>query len=174
MSRRNIGLIEWSVLVLCCCLVACGVIQNHRQLDQPIRSELTTGIGGTLFRLNKSSDLPNVFGARDIYGGKIDRGFAEIKLVGIEDQTLVLDVVDVNRQSSETVMDRYKPFQQRALMNVDVQQSVGLGSGEGVKPTRVQLDIRKQRDFVLSGIRVVFKDIQPYGVRYTLEDVQAQ
>ena len=73
-----------NLIVLCSVASACGAIQGYRQLDQPIRSQLTTGIGGTLFRLNKSSDLPNVFGARDIYGGKIDRGFAEIKLVGIE------------------------------------------------------------------------------------------
>lgn len=153
---------------------ACGTIRSHRQVDQPIGPQLTTGVGGTIFRLNKLSDLPNVFGGRDIYGGKVVRGFAEMKLVGIEDQTLILDVIDISRQSSETTMDRYKPFQQRGVVNVDVQQSITVGSAQEPAPTRIRLDTRKQRDIVISGIRVNFVEVQPFGVRYTLEDVQPQ
>lgn len=170
----------WSSLVHCSLIAAltftaaCGAIRSHRQVDQPLGPQLTTGIGGTVFRLNKLSDLPNVYGGRDIYGGKVDRGFAEMKLAGIEDQTLVLDVVDVSRQSSETTMDRYKPFQQRGAVNVDVQQSITLGAAEGPGPTRIRLDTRKQRDIVISGIRVNFLEVQQYSVRYTLEDLQPQ
>src|SRR2546425_11355518 len=101
----------------------CGAIQTHRQLEQPLGATLVSGVGGTLFRLNKLGDLPNAFGGRDIWGGKVDKGFAEVRLAGIEEQTLLLDVIDVNRQSSETTMDRYKPFQRPGLINVDVQQS---------------------------------------------------
>lgn len=151
---------------------ACGAIRSHRQVEQPLGHQLMTGIGGTLFRLNKLGDLPNIYGGRDIWGGKVDKGFAEMKLVGIEDQALILDVVDVSRQSSETTMDRYKPFQQRGVVSVDVQQSVTLGSGQGPTPTRIRLDTREQRHIVISGIRVNFVEVQPYSVRYTLEDLQ--
>jgi hypothetical protein len=123
--------------------------------------------------LNKLGDLPNAFGGRDIWGGKVDRGFAEMKLVGIEDQTLILDVVDLSRQSSETTMDRYKPFQQRGVVNV-VQQSINVGSSAAPTPTRIRLDVRKQSDIVVSGIKVRFIEVQPYSVRYTLEDLQPQ
>jgi hypothetical protein len=153
---------------------ACGAIRLHRQVDQPLGPQLTSGIGGTLFRLNKLGDLPNAYGGRDIWGGKVDRGFAEMKLVGIEDQMLILDVVDVSRQSAETTMDRYKPFQQRGVVNVDVQQSVTLDASQAPTPTRIRLDTRKQRDIVISGIRVNFVEVQPYSVRYTLEDLQPQ
>jgi len=152
--------------------VACGTIRSYRQIEQPLGPQLTTGIGGTLFRLNKLSDLPNAYGGRDIWGGKVDRGFAEVKLAGIEDQTLILDVIDVSRQSSETTMDRYKPFQQRGVVNVDIQQSITLGSGSA--PTRIHLDTRKQRDIVISGIRVNVLEVQSYSVRYSLEDLQPQ
>ena len=167
------SLVRCSLIAALSLTVACGTIRSHRQIDQPLGSQLTTGIGGTVFRLNKSSDLPNVFGGRDIYGGKVDRGFAEIKLVGIEDLALILDVVDVSRQSSETVMDRYKPFQ-KGVVNVDVQQSVNLGSSQGPVPTRIRLDTQKQRDIVISGIRVTFVEVQQYSLRYTLEDLQPQ
>src|SRR6266498_2735013 len=120
-----------TVLVGLLLVSACGTVRSHRQIEQPYGSQLTSGIGGTLFRLNKVGDLPNAFGGRDVWGGKIDKGYAEVKLVGIDDRTLMLDVIDMNRNSSETVMDRYKPFQQRGIVNVDVKQSVNLTSGEG-------------------------------------------
>lgn len=150
----------------------CAQILTHRQLEQPVGAALTSGIGGTLFRLNKVGDLPNAFGGRDIWGGKVDKGFAEMKLAGIEGQTLMLEVIDVNRQSSETTMDRYKPFQRNAVVNVDVQNTIVMGSEQSPRPHRINLDTTKQRDIVISGVRVTFVEVQPYSVRYTLEDLQ--
>ena len=58
-------------------LSGCGTIRSHRHLEQPLGTSLTTGIGGTIFRLNKTGDLPNAFGGRDIWGGKIDKGLGK-------------------------------------------------------------------------------------------------
>lgn len=150
----------------------CAEIRTNRQLEQPVGAALSSGIGGTLFRLNKVGDLPNAFGGRDIWGGKVDKGFAEMKLVGIEGQTLVVDVIDVNRQSTETVMDRYKPFQRNAVVNVDVQNTIVMGADQSSRPYRINLDTTKQRDIVISGVRVTFVEVQSYSVRYTLENLQ--
>lgn len=152
----------------------CGTIRSHRQVEQPLGAQLVSGVGGTLFRLNKLGDLPNAFGGRDIWGGKVDKGFAEVRLVGIEDQTLILDIVDVNRHSSETTMDRYKPFQQRGLVNVDVQQSITVGPGEVPTPYRVRLDTTKQQELVIAGIRLRILEVQSQAVRYSLENLQPQ
>jgi hypothetical protein len=152
----------------------CGTIRSHRQVEQPLGAQLISGVGGTLFRLNKLGDLPNAFGGRDIWGGKVDKGFAEVRLAGIEDQTLLLDVIDVNLQSSETTMDRYKPFQRPGLVNVDVQHSVTVGPGGPPTPYRVRLDTTKQREIVIAGIRLRVLEVQPHAVRYSLEDVQPQ
>jgi hypothetical protein len=152
----------------------CGTIRSHRQVEQPLGTHLISGVGGTLFRLNKLGDLPNAFGGRDIWGGKVDKGFAEVRLAGIEDQTLPFDVIDVNRQFAETTMDRYKPFQRPGLVNVDVQQSVTVGPGGAPTPYRVRLDTTKQRDIVIGGIRLRVLEVQSHPVRYSLEDVQPQ
>lgn len=152
--------------------LGCAQIRTHRQLEQPVGATLTSGVGGTLFRLNKIGDLPNAFGGRDIWGGKVDKGFAEMKLAGIEGQTLMLEIVDVNRQSSETTMDRYKPFQQKALIGVDVQTSIGVGSEPTSPWYRINLDTTKERAIVIAGVRVTFVEVQPYGVQYRLEDAQ--
>lgn len=162
----------FAVVIVVTLASGCAAIRVHRQVDQPLGPELTTGIGGTLF-LNKQSDLPNIYGGRDIYGGKVDRGFAEMRLAGIEGQTLLLDVVDINRQSSETTMDRYGHLISPGLVKMDVQQSINLGATTSASaPTRIRLDTRKQRDLVISGIHVTFVEIEPYSVRYTLKDLQ--
>lgn len=170
LSSRAAGVLILLALLL---TAGCGAIRSHRQVEQPLGAQLVSGPGGTLFRLNKLGDLPNAFGGRDIWGGKIDKGFAEVKLVGIEDQTLLLDVIDVSRHSSETTMDRYKPFQRPGLVNVDVQQSITVGAGEP-KAYRVRLDTTKQREIVIAGIRLRVLEVQPQAVRYSLEEVQPQ
>jgi hypothetical protein len=152
--------------------LGCGEIRTNRQLEQPVNTPLTTGVGGTLFRLNKVGDLPNAFGGRDIYGGKVDKGFAEMRLAGIEGSTLFLDVTDVNRQSTETVMDRYKPFQRNTLARVDVTNTINMESEQSQRPFRISLDTAKQRDVVISGVRITFVEVQPYSIRYTVEDLQ--
>ena len=153
-------------------LSGCGAIESHRYLEQRTSTVLTTGIGGTIFRLNKTGDLPNAYGGRDIWGGKIDKGFAEIKLAGIEGDVLVLEVTDINKHSSETVMERYKPFQNRnAAINVDTGDTITV-VGQDQKPHVIRFDTTKQKDIVISGVRVTFSDIQPYSIGYTLENVQ--
>ena len=155
-------------------LAGCGTIRTHRQIQQPLESVLTTGIGGTIFRLNKVGDLPNAFGGRDIWGGKVDKGFAEMKLADIDGDILTLEVLDINRQSSETTMDRYKPFQKNAMTNVDVQTSISIGSQDSPKSYKVRFDTKKQKDIVISGIRVTFIKVQPYSVQYRLENIQSK
>ena len=159
-------------VVLLGVLAGCGTIRIHRQFMQPLSSQLTVGVGGVVVRMNKLSDLPNAFGGRDIWGGKVDRGFSEIRLAGIQGSTLLLDVVDVDEQSSETVMDRYKPFDRTGVVDVDVNQEISVQAGGGPTPYRVHFDTAVQRDFVVSGVRVTFLDVQPYSVRYTIEDLQ--
>ncbi len=180
-------IVVFVLVIVSLAMSGCSSIRSHRNLDQPTGSVLTTGVGGTVFRLNKTGDLPNVFGRRDIWGGKIDKGFAEMKLADIEGAILVLEVTDVNKSSSETVMDRYKPFDSlqnsaRAFsgtgrgvaidVDVDVNNTVVIGNQEQAKPHIIRFDTAKQRDIVISGIRVNFSDIQPFNVQYTLEDIR--
>ena len=166
----------WAISVLILASLStsgCATIRSHRSLEQPTGATLTTGIGGTVFRLNKTGDLPNAFGGRDIWGGKVDKGFAEMKLAGIEGAVLMLEILEINRQSSETVMDRYKPFANRnAAINMDVHNTINIGNQELPRPYLVNFDTAKQREIVISGIRVTFSEVQPYSVRYSLENVQ--
>lgn len=166
-TRRQLAA---TAAILSLLLAGCGTIRTHRNLDQPAHEILSTGVGGTIFRLNKVGDLPNAFGGRDIWGGKTDKGFAEMKLAAIDGPVLTLEVLDVNKNPTETVMDRYKPFQNRnAAVNVDASTSVTIGN-EGASPYLTKLDTSKQKDITVAGIRVTFTDVQEYSVQFTLED----
>jgi hypothetical protein len=96
-----------------------------------------------------------------------------MKLVGIEGTVLILEITEVSKHSSETVMDRYKPFENRnAAINVDVDNIITMGNQEQTKPCIVRFDTTKQKDIVISGVRVTFSEVQPYSVQYSLENIQ--
>ena len=89
MQQRGLTCRNRLSIVLALTFVAsCAAVRSHRELEQPLGSQLVASVGSTIFRLNKLGDLPNVVGGRDIYGGKVDRGFAEIKLVAIDGKRL--------------------------------------------------------------------------------------
>lgn len=162
----------WALIAIFSVLnVGCGTIRNHRILEEPQSTTLTTSIGGTIFRLNKSGDLPNAFGGRDIWGGKVDKGHAEMKLVGIKGAVLVLEVIDVNKSSSETTMDRYEPFAANPAVTVHMETNVSLGDNSRAKPYVFEFDTKVQKDIVIAGIRVTFLEVQPYSILYTLNNM---
>ena len=160
-------------VLLAITLSGCASIRSHRTLTQPSGVILTAGVGSTLFRLNKTGDLPNAFGGRDIWGGKVDKGFTEIKLLAIDGTVLTLATADVDLQSTETVMDRYKPFQNRnAVMAVDVQNEINIGpQGSEVQPSILKFDTSRQNDLVVGGVQLMIISVKPYTVQYTVKDI---
>jgi hypothetical protein len=155
-------------VLLLALLAACGTMQNYRVLDQAAGPVLTASVGGTIFRLNRSSDLPNAFGKADVFGGKVDRGYAELKFLGVNEKgELLLSVTDINKSSHETTMDRYgnRPA-------VQVQTNVAVGSSSSPESMRFLFDPRKQKELIIAGVKVVFVDVQPYSVSYRVEDIQ--
>jgi hypothetical protein len=171
-QKSRLIIVSFTFIALFFIVSGCGTIRSHRNIEQPIDITLTTGIGGTIFRLNKLGDLPNAFGGRDIWGGKVDKGYAEMKLSSIDGKVLSLEVIDFNKQTHETTMDRYKPFQNRsATVNVESESKITIEGTKDTRPYVIKFDTEKQKDIVISGVRVTFIDIQPYSVSYTLEDV---
>jgi len=140
-------------------------IREYRVVVQPVGTELTASIGSSLFRLNKLSDLPNAYGGRDIYEGKVDRGYAEVKLVGIRDaQFIEIVAYDLNRNSDETTMDRYAAF------GSGISQSIEIGGSSKADGISVTIDTSQESEYVLSGIRIKFLEVRPSSVVYIVED----
>lgn len=156
------------LLLLVLLISGCATIQSYNKLEQPEDKVLTASIGSTIFRVNKSSDLPNVFGKADLWGGKVDKGFTELKLKGIiEEGNLILQVSDVYLSSTETTMDRYEPFNQKKV-EVSASSEINIGGASTPEQTVFEFDPKKEKSLVIGGVRVTFIEIKPYSVMYKL------
>ncbi|WP_255555368.1 peptidase [Enterovibrio paralichthyis] len=61
-----------------------------------------------MFGTSRTKDLPNAFGKADIWGGKVDTGYSELRFQGLtEDNKIIFRFMDVNIQSNEDVFTRY-------------------------------------------------------------------
>jgi len=97
---------EW--LLAAVLLSGCSSINNYESLEQPANTPLKTYVGGEVFKVDKSSDLPNAFGHADVFGGKVDRGFSELRYLGVQQNGyLGFAVVEMETRSNESTMSRY-------------------------------------------------------------------
>jgi len=148
-------------------LVSCASIKNYYKLEQPENSLLTASIGSTVFRLNKSSNLPNVLGKADLWGEKVDRGYTEMKLKGIkENGNLILQITDINLTSTKTTLDRVKK-QPKVVVDVDTEVNIGDEPTPGT--TIFEFDPKKENFLVIGGVRITFVETTSYSIVYKLK-----
>ncbi len=154
------------ILLVCLVIASCASIKNHRNIEQETNEILSTSIGGTIFRLNKTSDLPNAFGNADLYGGKIDRGYAEVKFKGVNSKgELILLVIDESKSSSETTMDRY-------AQSVNINQNVNIGDSNSPETSTFLFDIAKEKELIIAGVKITFISAKSYSVTYKINDLK--
>lgn len=97
--------------------------KQKTEINQPIGEELYTSVGDTLVRVTIKEPLPNAFGGSDIFGRKREKGFVEIRFMGMtEDGRAVFRRRSVDVISNETTMSR----SQSLLGGSSIEQS---GSG---------------------------------------------
>lgn len=147
--------------------ISCASIENYHTMHQPENSLLTASIGSTVFRLNKSSNLPNVFGKADLWGEKVDRGYTELKLKGIkENGNLILQITDIDLTSTETTLDRVKKQPQ---VVVDADNKAVIGNESTPDTTVFEFDPRKENFLVIGGVRITFVETTSYSIKYRLK-----
>lgn len=77
-------------------------------LEQPVGQQLVAGPGGLVARIKKQRDLENAFGRADIWGGKTEEGYSELRFGGIDPSgELLFYRRDVGVLTNETTMSRY-------------------------------------------------------------------
>ncbi|MCX6131330.1 MAG: hypothetical protein NTX25_20000 [Proteobacteria bacterium] len=156
------------ILLVAVCVSSCATVRDHRELSRPENKPLIASAGSTLFRLSKKSDLPNAVGGRDIFGGKVDRGYAEVKLITIANNRILKFLVfDVNRESSENTMERYG----RNNL-VEVNQTVNIGMSSGERGIPVILDSSREREYAVSGIAIRIIEVRGSSITYVIKDLE--
>src|SRR3989338_9274328 len=153
---------EFIYLFLVVFLSGCSTIKNYNKLEQPEEKVLTASIGSTIFRMNKSADLANAFGKADLYGGKVDKGYTELKFKGIkENGNIILQITDINKSSTETAMDRYQP-----KVNVSASNTINMNDASNPDQTVFEFDPTKEKSLVLGGVSVTFIEVTSYSIKY--------
>jgi hypothetical protein len=145
-----------TIIALAAILAGCGTIKSYDQLAQPTGKDLETYVGGTIFKVDRSRDLPNALGRADLFGGKVFAGHTELRYQGLtDDGRVVLRVTEIEAHSTESTMIRYG-------------QSTG---NSGILPpntTQFVFDTSKEKELVIAGVRVSFIEFTPQRLRYRL------
>jgi len=153
------------------------------KLAQTPNTDLETHIGGVVFRVNRTSPLPNVFGKPDIFGRKVDRGFVELRYKGQSpDGQLKFQLTDVGTISNETTMNQTPReitttrAQVSTLGNssVGTQQSTTVrdeaGKTEVLPPdtTAFTIDTAKKKEFKIEDVTVQISEADELSLKYRL------
>ncbi len=168
-----------AILAVVFALAGCGTLQTYERLAQDTGRELQTHVGGQVLKVQRTSDLPNAFGKADVFGGKVNRGYTELRYQGLSpDGRAVLRVTEVETESTETTMSRYGGS--TSTLNA---QRVGTsvygtvttydaprGSTERLPPNTTQfaIDPSKTREFTVAGVKVQIINAAETSLSYQL------
>jgi hypothetical protein len=183
------GRTEWlakmirnTVLVLSCALWGCASIQMYQSLRQPAGVGLSAEIGSPLFHIDRSSDLPNVFGKADLFGGKVDRGYVELVFAGVsQDGRVVFRITDLGTRSNETTMSRYGTT--RAYATTTTYGGVSTSEITVSQPPQGSTVPLPQNTteflydpgagpLVIRGIEITILGLSPFRCKYVLRDLR--
>ncbi|WP_445360970.1 hypothetical protein ACJJIL_00950 [Microbulbifer sp. EKSA005] len=129
------------VAVLAVLLSACGAtIQTYESYSEPTGVEKTASIGSELYRVTKTRDLPNAFGKADIFGGKVNSGFSELRFMGITPEgAIIFRLTNVDIESNETTMSRYGSSSTTVYSNTTANATVVGSSAYGSANTNTTI-----------------------------------
>ncbi len=168
-------------LVSVAVFAGCGTIQTYEQMTQPTGEALETYVGGTIFKVNRSRDLPNAFGNADLFGGKVFAGYTQLRYQGVtDDGRIVLRVTEAETHSTETTMSRYGQSTGSYSGYSDgwgnVYGTVTVhdpprGTTDILPPNTTQFifDAKTEKELAIAGVRVSFIEFTPTRLRYRLK-----
>ena len=178
---RTVSITQWLALLsfgvlLTSCASVTGEIKNYEVIKQKLNTELYSAIGSVVFRLDRSSDLPNVYGGADIYGGKVNNGFSQVVFSGVENTLLNFTLEDVFIDSTETTMDRYKdlvvvPANNSTVVNVNSGESSKLNTQNS---RNLEIDLNLNDTIAISGYLLRIISFDGVNLRYTISEQVSQ
>lgn len=89
------------------CTASAADLPITEKLIQKTEAPIQVHIGGQVFKITRTSPLPNAFGRADIFGRTVDKGSLELRYQGqTPDGKLVFRLIDIEVRSNETTMNR--------------------------------------------------------------------
>ncbi len=177
-----------TVLFILIFITACSPIQKYSNLEQPINQILQADIGSIVLRIDKSEDLKNAFGKKDIWGGKVDLGHQLILFEGIKNDKVSLYVKNVTVKSNEDVFTRYMNNDRiHTSHNANIYANGNYGYINGSSTTTLQkakpikrevinnsnhlieLDFKKEKSFEYGGYIIEILKATPFNLTYIIK-----
>ena len=166
-----------TALMLSCVVPQVANAKNSTSINRKENTETYSSIGDVIVAVKLRESLPNVFGKPDIFGRKRDRGFVEIRYMGLtEDGRAVFRRRSVDIVSNETTMSQ-TPFYSGSG-NVTVTgntahvSTFGMGSSDAtvqaLPPDTIEfpMDLSKNRMITVEDRLIEILSADPGGVRF--------
>ena len=119
-----------AVWLVAAAATSCSPVQNHTTVE-PGPGQWTGSISDVVLRVSRTDDLPNAFGRADLFGRTRDRGFTEIRYMGLDGQNRVVFYRrDVDIVTNESTMSRSPGFSSWSAQ-AHAQQTGSVGSAGG-------------------------------------------
>jgi hypothetical protein len=168
-----------AVLILSAAYPAVVSAKESTKINRPENIEIYSSIGDVLVKVNLRESLPNAFGKPDVFGRKRDRGFVEIRFMGItDDGRAVFRRRTVDIYSNETTMTRTPIYSGSGNVTVTGNtthvSTFGIGTAgatvEPLPPDTVEfaLDLSKYRLITIEDRVVEILSADPGGAKFTV------
>ncbi len=97
------------LLALMAFLAACSPVRMQESSSRP-PGEARAGVGEVMLRVSLRDNLPDEFGGADIFGRTRDRGFVELRYMGLDDEGRpIFRRREVEVETNETVYHHMAP-----------------------------------------------------------------
>ena len=74
---------RYFALFVFCIMTACAPVGQTSTLNKASGAQGYASVGDVLFRVDAKESLPNAFGGADVFGRTRDRGFSELRYMGL-------------------------------------------------------------------------------------------
>jgi hypothetical protein len=160
-------------------LFGCSPIRQETAVSRPAGVESFASIGDVMVRIDASESLPNAFGKADIFGRTRDRGFSELRFMGLAPNGVaVFRRRDVDIMTNETTMSRTGFGSSVATAQATGQGVIVSGvttqapaPNVAVLPpdtTEFALDLRQGHIITIRDRVIEILDANPSGIRFTI------
>lgn len=153
--------------------------KQSTSINQPDNKEVYVSVGDVLVKVSLRESLPNAFGGADIFGRKRDRGFIEIRYMGLaSDGRAVFRRRSVDIYTNETTMTRSQPRWGTATITANGDtahvSSFSMGSDratvEALPPDAVEfaLDLTRNRIITVEDRQIQLVSADSGGVTFVV------
>jgi hypothetical protein len=155
-------------------LVGCGSLQEYSKLAMPVDRTLRTGPGGVVFRIERSRDLPNIYGRADLWGRKVETGYQELRYDGLSDDGqavfLFREQQILSNETTLTQMGGFATFSAQGSSATATAIGPARAHTQVLPPQETQFkhDFTKRPTLEYAGVRVTILGLTPSELTYSL------